>query len=233
MALDVSSISKPPVPPPSPPRVDSWARGGRRSKRRAGSADAAAHQQSEEEHLALCLLMLSRGVRGEADEDNAGAVNKTATTAAAKGYECSVCGKVYASYQALGGHKTSHRKPPAPTPPTQTQPQPPVPAAEEAPHAAEEKVHQCSLCLRTFPSGQALGGHKRLHYEGGASVDGVNKEQHVIKAAKPGAAAAVLRDFDLNLPAAAATTTTAVAAMEDGEIAPPEAKRARVMLVAV
>ncbi|GJN11168.1 hypothetical protein PR202_ga29341 [Eleusine coracana subsp. coracana] len=227
MALDVSSISKPPVPPPSPPRVDSWGRGGRRSKRRAGSADAA-HQESEEEHLALCLLMLSRGVRGGADEDNAGVVNKSATTAAAKGYECSVCGKVYASYQALGGHKTSHRKPPTPTP--QTQPQPPVSAAEEAPHAAEEKVHQCSLCLRTFPSGQALGGHKRLHYEGGAAADGVNKEHHV-KAAKPGAA--VLRDFDLNLPAAAATTTTAVAAMEDGEIAPPEAKRARVMLVAV
>lgn len=70
-ALDVSG--KPPVPPPSPPRIDSWARGGRRSKRRSGSpaSDGASggddHDQSEKEYLALCLLMLSRGLRGDGD----------------------------------------------------------------------------------------------------------------------------------------------------------------------
>lgn len=239
--VDVSSISKAPVPPPSPPRIDSWARGGRRSKRRAGSpaaSDGADHDQSEQEYLALCLLMLSRGLRGDAGADARSAA--AAPTAANKaglgqhhhqnGYECSVCGKVYASYQALGGHKTSHRKPP--TPPT-----PPAGAAAAAPgdeassgsggaaHAEEkEKVHQCSLCLRTFPSGQALGGHKRLHYEGGdgAAKDKDNKDAATKTnnkaSATTAATTAVMRDFDLNLPA---------------EGAPPEAKRARTMLLVV
>jgi hypothetical protein len=105
--LDVSS--KVPVPLPSPPWVDSWARGGCRSKRRAGSTDATVSHQSEEHHLALCLLMLSHGVRGDTLENNGSTVVKgvAAVKASSQGYECSVCDKVYASYQALGGHKTS------------------------------------------------------------------------------------------------------------------------------
>ena len=235
-AVDVSS--KPPVPPPSPPRVDSWARGGRRSKRRAGSpSGGGGADQSEEEYLALSLLMLSRGVRGDAGEGGGvvaaaakGGGAAAAAKAAGQGYECSVCGKVYPSYQALGGHKTSHRKPP-PAPAAQAAA---APAGDEAAPLgggvahAEEKVHQCSLCLRTFPSGQALGGHKRLHYEGGAAgADGVKADKTKASAAQ---ATSVLRDFDLNLPAAAAAAaTTAV----DAESALPEAKRARMMLLVV
>ncbi|GMJ03979.1 salt tolerance zinc finger [Hibiscus trionum] len=30
------------------------------------------------------------------------------------------------------------------------------------------RSHECSICHKTFPTGQALGGHKRCHYEGGA-----------------------------------------------------------------
>jgi hypothetical protein len=46
-------------------------------------------------------------------------------------------------------------------------------------------------------SGQALGGHKRLHYDGGGAADGVkdNKEQPIVKAKQP-SPATVLRDFD-------------------------------------
>ncbi|XP_062190055.1 zinc finger protein 36-like [Phragmites australis] len=231
-ALDVSS--KPHVPPPPQP-MDSWASGGRRSKRHAGSTGGSANQ-SEEEYLALCLLMLSRGVRGVA-EDGRGVARSTgaATTAAAKasqGYECSVCGKVYASYQALGGHKTSHRKQSEPSQPAQAAA--PASPGDEASggSAQEEKVHRCSLCLRTFPSGQALGGHKRLHYEGSAAVaaDGVKDKKPVKAKASVATATEVLRDFDLNLPAAAAATV-AVVTREEDESAPSEAKRVRMLLV--
>jgi len=229
-AVDVSS--KPPVPPPSPPRVDSWARGGRRSKRRAGSpSGGGGADQSEEEYLALSILMLSRGVRGDAGDGGGVVAAAKGAAKAGQGYECSVCGKVYPSYQALGGHKTSHRKPP-PAPAAQAAA---APAGDEAAPLgggvahAEEKVHQCSLCLRTFPSGQALGGHKRLHYEGGAAgADGVKADKTKASAAQ---ATSVLRDFDLNLPAAAAAAT--VATVEDAESALPEAKRARMMLLVV
>ncbi|KAG2638083.1 zinc finger protein 36-like [Panicum virgatum] len=233
--LDVSS--KPPVPPPSPPRVDSWARGGRRSKRRAGSpSGGGGAEQSEEEYLVLSLLMLSRGVRGDAGDGGGVVAAAKGAAKAGQGYECSVCGKVYPSYQALGGHKTSHRKPPTPTPTPAPQPAAAAaPAGDEAAPLgggvahAEEKVHQCSLCLRTFPSGQALGGHKRLHYEGGgaAGADGIKADKTKASAAQ---ATSVLRDFDLNLAAAAAAAaTTAV----DAESALPEAKRVRMMLLVV
>ncbi|KAL6856210.1 hypothetical protein ACP4OV_019012 [Aristida adscensionis] len=251
MALEVSSKSKAaavpavPVPPPSPPPMDSWARGGRRSKRRAGggggspsaSASSGGESSEEDEYLAICLVMLARGVREEDEEHGGGggatkAAGRAAAAAAAagkaaKGYGCSVCGKVYPSYQALGGHKTSHRKPPTPAP--QAVGATAAATGDEAPAGgvAEEKVHRCSLCLRTFPSGQALGGHKRLHYEGGAAAAAAAAAAEGAKkvddkdAMKPKAAAtAVLRDFDLNLPVEE----------EAAEIASPEAKRARIMM---
>ncbi|KAG6523042.1 zinc finger protein AZF2-like [Zingiber officinale] len=57
-------------------------------------------------------------------------------------YVCSQCGKVFSSYQALGGHKASHHKFPA-----------------------ENKPHACSFCSKSFATGPALGGHMRAHYE--------------------------------------------------------------------
>ncbi|KAM0907822.1 hypothetical protein ACQ4PT_015858 [Festuca glaucescens] len=214
---------KSPAPPASPPRMDSWARGGRRTKRRGGGASFGGGAESEDEYVALCLVMMARGVRGDAEED-AVVVKGVGVPAPRKahGYECSVCGKVCASYQALGGHKTSHRKPP--TPPAQAAPAGGGDEASAGGAIAEARVHRCSLCDRTFPSGQALGGHKRLHYEGGAAAAealGGGKDKEAAKAK----AAALLRDFDLNLPAAAAV------AGDEAESAPPEAKRARTAML--
>ncbi|CAN8302959.1 unnamed protein product [Cochlearia groenlandica] len=90
-------------------------------------------------------------------------------------YKCSVCERVFHTYQALGGHKASHRL------------QTPQPLLENA--NAEKtrtklltpsgKLHECSICHMVFPTGQALGGHKRRHYEGvlggGGKSGGDNK----------------------------------------------------------
>uniref|UniRef100_A0A0D9X103 C2H2-type domain-containing protein n=1 Tax=Leersia perrieri TaxID=77586 RepID=A0A0D9X103_9ORYZ len=208
--------------PPSPLPMDSWACAGRRSKRRAGgggggcsgSSGSSGSGESEEEYMATCLLMLARGVRDEAEV--VGVAAAAAKPSNQHGYGCSVCGKVYPSYQALGGHKTSHRKPPAPQAAAAA-------AGDEASCgvSVEAKVHRCGICQRTFPSGQALGGHKRLHYEGG---DAVNKEKTKAAAAVAEAAIAVLKDFDLNLPAATVG--------DEVESSPPEAKRARMLLLA-
>ncbi|XP_019096362.1 PREDICTED: uncharacterized protein LOC104779257 [Camelina sativa] len=80
-------------------------------------------------------------------------------------FECTVCGKGFTTYQALGGHKASHRV------------KPPQPLVENAGVDAGDKtrtkmlapsgkIHKCSICHVVFPTGQALGGHKRRHYEG-------------------------------------------------------------------
>ncbi|XP_020173392.1 zinc finger protein 1 [Aegilops tauschii subsp. strangulata] len=130
---------------------------------------------SEEEHLALSLLMLARGHRDR---------HLLGPSEPAQEHWCSVCGKGFPSYQALGGHKASHRPKPAPAGADE-------PAATAAASSTTSsgaggggKVHECSVCKKTFPTGQALGGHKRCHYEGPI-----------------GASAVASRGFDLNLPA--------------------------------
>lgn len=106
-------------------------------------------------------------------------------------YECKTCNRTFPSFQALGGHRASHKKPKS------------ITAVAAAPIAVEEpeepqfnkvatstpvvattvqiptrtvvatamnfqthkggKIHECSICGLEFTSGQALGGHMRRH----------------------------------------------------------------------
>ncbi|KAF8406213.1 hypothetical protein HHK36_008298 [Tetracentron sinense] len=146
---------------------------------------------TQEEYLALCLVMLARG---------GGATTGGAVTAHRNhspnpppkpklNYKCTVCNKAFASYQALGGHKASHRK---------------LAVADEQSTSVTTttvintnpsgRIHECSVCHKSFPSGQALGGHKRCHYDGGSS--GVT-----VTSSEAAGSTTGHRDFDLNLPA--------------------------------
>ncbi|KAG8099494.1 hypothetical protein GUJ93_ZPchr0013g37837 [Zizania palustris] len=184
MALD----GKPPVPPPSPPPTDSWACVWRRSKRRGG--------------VGGCSSGSSGGVARGGESVEHLAARCLMMIASAVWDDVDRCTGPTKRWAATA-HKTSHRKPALS-----------AAASDEAPCGGigDAKVHRCSLCFRTFPSGQALGGHKRLHYdEAGAAGDAV-KDKHA------------MNDFDLNLPAAA----TAVRDDVD-ESSPPEAKRTRIV----
>ncbi|PPS05730.1 hypothetical protein GOBAR_AA14915 [Gossypium barbadense] len=117
------------------------------------------HVPTEEEYLALCLII--------------------------------VCNKAFNSYQALGGHKASHRKLSGgnddhSTPTT-------LSAVGSNPSG---RSHECSICHKSFPSGQALGGHKRCHYEGGAANTGSITSEGVSSTSTN----TTHRDFDLNIP---------------------------------
>ncbi|PKA59885.1 Zinc finger protein ZAT6 [Apostasia shenzhenica] len=96
-------------------------------------------------------------------------------------YQCSVCGKGFPSYQALGGHKSSHRRPAGP--------ESPVVLAE----ISGSGPYQCFVCMRRFPTGQALGGHKRLHY-------------WEVTSTAPTSLSVNDRGFDLNMPPASPLT---------------------------
>ncbi|KAL3621082.1 ZINC FINGER protein [Castilleja foliolosa] len=158
--------------------------------------------QSEDEYLAACLVMLARS-GAAAVEDNykpikvtanadvtrdVTAVREASPVSAAGSYKCSVCGKAFTSYQALGGHKASHRA----KPPTTT---------DDGGSAANYvlalnpsgRVHECSVCHKAFPTGQALGGHKRRHYEG---VIGGG----AAKSRTTSSTGGVARNIDLNMP---------------------------------
>lgn len=76
-------------------------------------------------------------------------------------FECITCNKSFHSYQALGGHRASHKRVrgcfSANGPESDGTP----PIYQD--QAVGNSQHQCLICGKVFASGQALGGHKRSH----------------------------------------------------------------------
>ena len=172
---------------------------------------------SKEDYLAICLAALA-GTRGTgltaAGFGRHGEKTFPLPLAAAPPalvvaqedlrFRCAVCGKAFASYQALGGHKSSHRKPP-----TGEQYAAAAAARAAASTADSEETtssggpaaggpHRCTICRRGFATGQALGGHKRCHYWDGMSVSGIVSAASV-SASGTGSSGVTVRNFDLNL----------------------------------
>ncbi|CAE6223453.1 unnamed protein product [Arabidopsis arenosa] len=149
--------------------VEQWTKGKKRSKR-SRSNHHHNHRFTEEEYLAFCLMLLARD---GSDLDSVMAKEKL-------GYKCGVCYKAFASYQALGGHKASHRGLYGGG------------GNDKLTMSAAVKSHDCSVCGKSFATGQALGGHKRCHYDGGVSnSEGVGSTSHVSSSSH--------RGFDLNI----------------------------------
>ncbi|KAL4388141.1 hypothetical protein GQ457_09G029330 [Hibiscus cannabinus] len=106
--------------------------------------------------LANCLILLSQG--GNNHEDDRHAVFSTDDDGSrSRIFECKTCNRQFASFQALGGHRASHKKSRLNDGDVgSTENQPP----------AKPKTHECSICGVEFAIGQALGGHMRRHRTG-------------------------------------------------------------------
>lgn len=137
-------------------------------------------------------------------------------------FECTTCNKIFHSYQALGGHRASHKKNKgcfaskiessensiefetdlSHEPTTESKLMKISDNIEyvqnmgETVRDSKKKIkghHECPICFKVFQSGQALGGHKRSHMVAAGSESRVVLEEQVPQ----------IRDFlDLNLPAA-------------------------------
>lgn len=162
------------------------------------------HPPTEEEYLALCLLMLANDNRYVQEEPSQTHQAQQASVTESKiaEYKCSVCGKTFGSYQALGGHKASHRN--------KTIGSDEVTASSTGSGTGtgtaagtttgSGRLHECSICHKTFPTGQALGGHKRCHYEG-VIGGGASSSVAVSVAAAAEVQVSGKMGFDLNIPA--------------------------------
>lgn len=76
-------------------------------------------------------------------------------------FHCKTCNKPFRSFQALGGHRASHKR---------------VKINDffsESP--VKSKTHECTICGQEFVMGQALGGHMRRHRDEAAA-----KPAHVV-----------------------------------------------------
>ncbi|XP_043708092.1 zinc finger protein ZAT9-like [Telopea speciosissima] len=146
-----------------------------------------------EEDVARCLMMLSRDIwmrKEEEQEQEQEAYEEEAEKSMEESddseelkfptrtrgrYQCGTCKKVFRSYQALGGHRASHKKIRSCTPFSSCAAR--THEAESEPGNAgasnvDRRIHECPVCFRVFGSGQALGGHKRSHLSG--SVTAIN-----------------------------------------------------------
>ncbi|KAL3505207.1 hypothetical protein ACH5RR_035048 [Cinchona calisaya] len=179
----------------------------------------------EDNEVATCLLMLANGPSSVASDQSptvTNSCNNIATStqgtmesdnnnivvgAALMGYgefdenarfECSSCKKVFGSHQALGGHRASHKNVKGCFAITKNDGEEEDRILGEG--EEEDKMlmafgHKCSICLRVFSSGQALGGHKRCHWEKGDEPSGLTTQDLNGFSAKEGCG------LDLNLPA--------------------------------
>ncbi|XP_058108964.1 zinc finger protein ZAT5-like [Magnolia sinica] len=160
---------------------------------------------TEEEEMANCLILLAQGgiplygPRFNPQLEGSGAgrfscrkFSEAETTTAGKDgfhlYECKTCNRCFPSFQALGGHRASHKKPKAVEEnENETSNSLPFQMVKSAPYN-KSRVHECSICGSEFSSGQALGGHMRRHRP--AIVEALeNRKERSILA------------LDLNLPA--------------------------------
>ncbi|KAI3701947.1 hypothetical protein L6452_27458 [Arctium lappa] len=79
-------------------------------------------------------------------------------------YECKDCNKRYDTFQALGGHRASHKKVK-------------LNDGDESPSTSLPKLHECKICGDEFATGQALGGHMRRH-QGGAKPENYSVDRY-------------------------------------------------------
>ncbi|XP_058070307.1 uncharacterized protein LOC131219268 [Magnolia sinica] len=138
-------------------------------------------------------------------------------------FECTTCNKIFHSYQALGGHRASHKrvkgcfasKIESSENSIETNASPNQMAdvklkscrienmtdrgggGETSYRPKKIKGHECPICLKVFASGQALGGHKRSHMMGSSDARPDACQTIVIQQHLP----EIPDMLDLNLPA--------------------------------
>ncbi|XP_073276968.1 zinc finger protein ZAT5-like [Primulina huaijiensis] len=169
-------------------------------------------EEEVEEDMANCLILLAKGRRQVSSPRFPASGNEAG---AAEFYRCKTCYKSFSSFQALGGHRASHKKPIIKTLPTTAGDENPLAENKEKPvdrtilslkirsrslalgggTLNRPRVHECSICGAEFASGQALGGHMRRHRPLPPLENSSRSEPQEEK--KPGK----ILSLDLNLPA--------------------------------
>ncbi|XP_057508587.1 zinc finger protein ZAT10-like [Actinidia eriantha] len=112
-------------------------------------------------------------------------------------YKCNTCNKCFSTHQALGGHRSSHKKLKNDEDEHNTNNAPTL-ADEVLPKEIIEgggiSSYKCKICNKSFSTGQAIGGHKRSHWAG--TIEGpVSQTESPREASEPGRK---IMGFDLN-----------------------------------
>jgi ribosomal protein L37AE/L43A len=123
----------------------------------------------EEQPVSLALSLITDSTSScTTSADSAGAAPMAARKRARRGrvvatsgegeFVCKTCGRAFATFQALGGHRTSHLRGRH-----GLELGVGVAKAIREKKSEEKQSHECNLCGLGFETGQALGGHMRRH----------------------------------------------------------------------
>ncbi|KAL2536200.1 Zinc finger protein ZAT5 [Forsythia ovata] len=154
----------------------------------------------EDEDMANCLILLAQSGSGTIEENKVEKFTEMASITQYV-YECKTCNRTFPSFQALGGHRASHKKPKSTTDVDHNKEEtkliitPPPSIQSYSKLDNKPKIHECSICGSEFSSGQALGGHMRRHRTAPNTTRTAYESSHVSE--KPRNILAL----DLNLPA--------------------------------
>ncbi|XP_042512799.1 zinc finger protein ZAT12-like [Macadamia integrifolia] len=106
--------------------------------------------------MANCLMLLASGGGGRV-----GIESESVANSAGRRFECKTCNRQFPSFQALGGHRASHKKPRMMELGMEGEDSHQQLRLQNTP--TKPKTHECSICGLEFAVGQALGGHMRRH----------------------------------------------------------------------
>ncbi|KQK12443.1 zinc finger protein ZAT8 [Brachypodium distachyon] len=127
----------------------------------------------QSEVAAAVPLSLSLSLGAMAAERKIKKLRHRTAGGAGESFVCKTCSRAFASFQALGGHRTSHLRgrhglalslsgsPPPPPPRKSTE--------QKNSKPSQQQQHECHVCGAGFEMGQALGGHMRRHREEAAA----------------------------------------------------------------
>ncbi|KAF1886872.1 hypothetical protein Lal_00046110 [Lupinus albus] len=103
-----------------------------------------------------CLMLITKV--GEISDINQKKDEKELLTNKDGGFKCKTCNKRFSSFQALGGHRASHKKQKLMLNDISCHHN-----HESLKRTMKSKMHPCPICGVGFRIGQALGGHMRKH----------------------------------------------------------------------
>lgn len=133
-------------------------------------------EMMESINMANVLMLLSQG--GEA----------RAPASLGRVFECKTCNRQFPSFQALGGHRASHKKPKTNG------------DSRNQVTVSKPRTHECAICGLEFTIGQALGGHMRRHRALGQGFVHVGHGAVMEKRSTSDHEKVLCLDLDLNLP---------------------------------
>ncbi|KAM3279448.1 hypothetical protein ACQJBY_046669 [Aegilops geniculata] len=127
-----------------------------------GAGMKRAREEEPSVSLALSLSTDSTSSAVTSADSGAGAPAKrrrgaVVATSGEGEFVCKTCGRAFASFQALGGHRTSHLR-------GRHGLELDVGVARAIKERKKQR-HECHICGLGFEMGQALGGHMRRHRE--------------------------------------------------------------------